>query len=565
MKSVSRSGAPAAGLYSAWVVFLVAFAGACAGQDEQSTRESAAATPAKSASARSGDWITYNGPPSGDRYSPLAQITAANVGQIRQVCAFDAPEAVNFQSGIVAVNGVLYFTLFNHTYAVDGATCRQKWTHTRPEPDTFLMVNRGVAYSDGKLFRGTGDAHVLAIDAADGRQLWDITIGDPRKGESVPMAPIAWNGLVFVGIAGGDNFGVTGRTYALDAASGQVIWQFSTVPDSGPARATWQQASPEHPPGGGATWTSYALDEQNAILYVPAGNPTPDFARALRPGDNLYTNSLLALDAKTGRLLAYAQPIKGDFHDWDLSAAPALITTKGGHPIVAAGAKDGYVYNIDRSVVATHTSVEPDAAQLVIRSKTLVTTRENAEATLSPNHETRFCPGVQGGVEWNGPAYHPGLGLLYVNAIDWCTSVKLQPVTSMKGAPGAPWTGAEPADGWLFGRHDPVDRWKGWVTAFDAESGEVKWKIQTPKPMVAAITATAGGLVFTGDLDGHLLAYDASTGKELWRHATGKAIGGGVISYDVGAKQHIAAATGINAATWLIKAGPARVVVYTLP
>ena len=536
------------------ILLLVAFVSACARQDAPNARDT-----------RSGDWVTYNGPLSGDRYSPLAQITAANVGRIREVCAFEAPEAVNFQSGIVAVNGVLYFTLFNHTYAVDGATCRQKWTHTRPEPDTFLMVNRGVAYSDGRLFRGTGDAHVLAIDAADGKQIWDVSIGDPKKGESAPMAPIAWNGLVFAGNAGGDNFGVTGRIYALDAASGRVVWQFNTVPESGPARSTWLKASPANPPGGGATWTSYALDEPNGILYVPTGNPSPDFAVALRPGDNLYTNALLALDAKTGRLLSYVQPIKGDFHDWDLSAAPALITTRSGRPFVAAGAKDGYVYNIDRSGVTNRTSGEPDATALVIHSKTLATTRENVEAPFSTERATRFCPGVQGGVEWNGPAYHPGLGLLFVNAIDWCTSVTLQPAARMKGAPGSAWTGAEPADGWLFGKHDPADQWKGWVTAFDAESGEIKWKVQTPKPMVAAITATAGGLVFTGDLDGHLLAYDAATGKELWRQATGKAIGGGVISYGAGGRQYIAAATGLNAGTWLVKAGPARVVVYALP
>ena len=546
-------------------LFLVGFASACTTQNAPDARDAAPAALVAGPSMRPGDWVTYNGPLSGDRYSPLTQITAANVGQIRQVCAFDAPESVNFQSGIVAVNGVLYFTLFNHTYAVDGATCQQKWHHTRPEPDTFLMVNRGVAFSDGRLFRGTGDAHVLAINAADGKQLWDVSIGDPKMGESAPMAPIAWNGLVFAGNAGGDNFGVTGRIYALDAASGRVVWQFNTVPDSGPARETWQKASPENPPGGGATWTSYALDEANGILYVPTGNPSPDFARALRPGDNLYTNSLLALDAKTGRLLSYVQPIKGDFHDWDLAAPPALFTTRSGRPFVAAGAKDGYVYNIDRSAVTNRTSGEPDATQLVIRSKALATTRENAEAPFSTEHATRFCPGVQGGVEWNGPSYHPGLGLLFVNAIDWCTSVRLQPAARMKGAPGAAWTGAELADGWLFGKHDPVDQWKGWVTAFDAESGEIKWKIQTPKPMVAAITATAGGLVFTGDLDGHLLAYDAPTGKELWRHATGKAIGGGVISYDVGGKQYVAAATGLNASTWQTKSGPARVVVYALP
>jgi alcohol dehydrogenase (cytochrome c) len=546
-------------------MLLLVCTGACGRQDEQAGTKNAGAPAAEAPSTPVGDWVTYNGPLSGDRYSPLMQITAANVGQLQRVCAFDAPEAVNFQSGLLAVDGVLYFTLFNHTYAVDAATCQQKWKHTRPEPDTFLMVNRGVAYSDGRLFRGTGDAHVVAINAADGTQLWDVAIGDAKKGESAPMAPIAWQGLVFAGNAGGDNFGVTGRIYALDATNGQVVWQFNTVPDSGPARATWPKASAANPPGGGATWTSYALDEPNGILYVPAGNPSPDFAQALRPGDNLYTNALLALDAKTGRLLSYVQPIKGDFHDWDLSAAPALITTRSGRPFVAAGAKDGHVYNIDRSTVTKGISGEPDATHLVIRSKALATTRENVDAPFATGRATRFCPGVQGGVEWNGPTYHPGLGLLYVNAIDWCTSVTLQPLAQMKGTPGAPWTGAEPADGWLFGKHDPADQWKGWVTAFDPESGEIKWKIQTPKPMVAAITATAGGVVFTGDLDGNLLAYDAPTGKELWRHPTGKAIGGGVISYDVGGKQYIAAATGLNAATWMTKAGPGRVVVYALP
>ena len=544
------------------IVLLIGCAGACARQDTPKVGEAATAT---AASVQSADWVTYNGPLAGDRYSPLTQITVANVGQLKQRCAFDAPEAVNFQSGIVAVNGVLYFTLFNHTYAVDATTCQQKWTHVRPEPDTFLMVNRGVAYSDGRLFRGTGDAHVLAIDAADGKQLWDVSIGDPKKGESVPMAPIASNGLVFVGNAGGDNFGVIGRIYALDAASGRVVWQFNTVPDSGPALATWPKASPKNPPSGGATWTSYALDESNGILYVPAGNPAPDFAHALRPGENLYTNALLALDAKTGRLLAYVQPLKGDYHDWDLATAPALIITKSGRPFVAAASKDGHVYNIDRGAVTTQAADPPSPDRLVVRSKALVTTSENADVPLSTEHETRFCPGVQGGVEWNGPSYHPGLGLLFVNAIDWCTYVRMQPLANIRGGPGDAWTGAEPADGWLFGRHDPVEQARGWVTAFDAESGEIKWKVQTPRPMVAAITATAGGLVLTGDLDGNVIAYDASTGKELWRHATGKAIGGGVTSYAVGGRQYVAAATGLNAGTWQVKAGPARVVVYALP
>ena len=277
-----------------------------------------------------------------------------NVGQLRQACTFDAPEAVNFQSGIVAVNGVLYFTLFNHTYAVDGATCQQKWKHTRPEPDTFLMVNRGVAYSDGKLFRGTGDAHVVAINAADGAQIWDVSIGDPKKGESAPMAPLAWNGLVFAGNAGGDNFGVIGRIYALNAASGRVVWQFNTVPDSGPARATWPKASPDNPPGGGATWTSYALDERERHPVRAGRQSLARLPASAATGRQPLHQRAPRARRTTGQLLAYVQPIKGDFHDWDLSAAPALITTRSGRPFVAAGSKDGYVYNVDRSTVTRH-------------------------------------------------------------------------------------------------------------------------------------------------------------------------------------------------------------------
>ena len=193
---------------------------ACTAGDQGATRDSTSARTADSSAAPRvsaaapvgpGDWITYDGPLSGDRYSPLAQITPANVGQLRQVCAFDAPEAVNFQSGIVAVDGMLYFTLFNNTYAVDGATCQQKWKHTRAEPDTFLMVNRGVGLQRRPaVSRHRRRARARPSTPATGRQLWDVAIGDPKIGESVPMAPIAWNGLVFVGNAGGDYFGVKG-------------------------------------------------------------------------------------------------------------------------------------------------------------------------------------------------------------------------------------------------------------------------------------------------------------------------------------------------------------------
>ena len=560
----------AARLFSA-LVLAVGAAAACGGSEQSSSTPAAQqataaspATQAATAASRRGDWITYNGPLSGDRFSPLEQITTSNVGQLRQACAFDTPDTVSFQTGIVAVGGTLYFTAFGNTYAIDGATCQQKWKHSRTEPANMLMVNRGVGYSDGKLFRGTADGHALALDATNGTLLWDVTIADPKKGESVPMAPIAWGGLVFIGNAGGDTFGVTGRIYGLDAATGKTVWKFNTIPESGPARATWLKASPENPPTGGATWTSYALDESNGVLYVATGNPAPDFMEALHPGENLYSNSILALEAKTGRLIAYVQPVKNDFHDWDVSAGPSLITTKSGRPFIAAGAKDGYVYGIDRSGIKGTAGAEPDPDVLAVRSKALTTTQENVDTPLTTDRLTRFCPGTQGGIEWNGPTYHPALGLVYANSIDWCTSVKLMPVEKMKGAPGMPWTGMDHPE-MAFGQFDPIDRWKGWVTAADPETGEVRWKVQTPKPMVAAITATAGGVVFTGDLDGNVLAYDAQSGKELWRHATGKAIGGGVISYEAGGKQYVAVAAGLNSAIWPVKGGPARVVIYALP
>lgn len=536
-----------------------------------------------------GDWLFYNGSLGGDRYSPLNEIATANVAQLRQVCAFDAPDTVSLQTGVVAVGGTLYFTAFNNTYAIDGATCQQKWKHTRAEPDNYLKVNRGVGYSDGKLFRGTGDAHVVGIDAATGRELWDVAIGDPQKGESVPMAPIAWNGLVFVGNAGGDNFGVTGRIYGLDANTGRTVWQFNVVPDTGPARATWERASVENPPTGGATWTSYALDESNGILFVTTGNPAPDFVEQLHPGKNLYTNSLLALDARTGRLIAYVQPVKRDFHDWDLAAGPALITTRNGRELVLAAGKDAWLYGIDRSRLeggpghddgdARGSSTArggphvpqgqgqgagPDSTVLQVRWMALTSTRENAETMLSSEQWTRFCPGTQGGIEWNGPSYHRELGLAYVNSIDWCSSVKLQQLDTLKGATGKAWTGVDDPQ-MAFGRFDPFEQARGWVTAVDAETGQVQWRKQTPKPMVAAITATAGGLVFTGDLDGNVLAYDAQSGDVLWRNETGKAIGGGVISYEAGGKQHVAVAAGLNSPIWPPKGGSARVVVYALP
>jgi alcohol dehydrogenase (cytochrome c) len=455
---------------------------------------------------------------------------------------------------------VLYFTTYDTTFALDASTCALRWKYSRSGPSSYLRVNRGLAFADGRLFRGTGDAHVFALDAASGKPVWDTSIGDHGKGESVPMAPIAWGGMVFAGNAGGDNFGVTGRIYALSAADGHQVWRFDVVPTSGPARATWKNITAQNPPTGGATWSTYSLDPKSGVLWVSTGNVAPDFLLALHSGDNLYTTSVLALDAKTGKLLGYVQPVKHDFHDWDMTAAPALIRTLAGKLLTIAAGKDGLLYGIDRSNVTRSGKIGPP---LEIFYATPVTTRTNVKTPLNTTTETRFCPGVSGGTSWNGPGFSPPLNLLFVNAVDWCTAVKVASPATATSKPGAAWPGSgDPEHDW--GRYDPQEKWGGWLTALDADSGRVRWKYKSPTPLLAAVTPTAAGLVFTGDLNGDVLALDAVSGSVLWRDSTGAAIGGGVISYRSGGHQRIAVAAGMNSRLWPVKKNTARIVIYGL-
>jgi len=225
--------------------------------------------------ASAADWSTYNRNYAGDRYSPLTLLTTANVGRLRQVCSYDTKESVSFQTGPLIIDGVMYFTTDTTTYAIDAGSCALRWKSRASQPATYLKANRGAAYANGRLFRGSGAKHVMALDAATGRTIWDVELGGLSPGTSVPMAPLAWNGLVFVGNAGGDSYGVTGHVYALDQSDGHQVWRFDVVPDTGPARSTWRNPDPNVPPTGGAFWTTFGLDTSRATLFVPAGNPPP--------------------------------------------------------------------------------------------------------------------------------------------------------------------------------------------------------------------------------------------------------------------------------------------------
>jgi len=496
------------------------------------------------------DWASYNNTLTSQRYSSLDQINTDNVGTLSPHCTFELEETANFQSGLVVVDGVMYLTSDQYTYAIDAATCEVQWRHHyddyTPNPEG-LQVNRGVAYADGQLFRGVGDGYLYAHDAATGEQIWRAQAADAQIGETLPAAPIAWNGLVFIGQAGGDITGVRGRMMAFDAETGDMVWSFDLVPLTGPGSETWPASTADSPRTGGATWTSYTLDPEMGLLYVPAGNPAPDFDLAARPGLNLYTNSIVILDARTGELDGFYQVTPRDYHDWDVSAAPALITTADGTRMAATAGKDGYLYAIDL-----------DAGEVLYNVP--VTTISNATAPLTPEG-THFCPGTQGGVEWNGPAWHPGLNTIFVGAVDACSTVKFvaSPPAAESGTPFTHGSGVETP----FGELDPQSEWRGWLTAIDADSGEVKWQYEAATPLVAGVTATAGGVVFTGNLDGDFFAFDAETGEQLYTHNIGQPIAGGVVTYSIDNTQYVAVAAGMNSEIWQTS-GMAEVVVYAL-
>jgi alcohol dehydrogenase (cytochrome c) len=525
----------------------------------------AASTNAAAAGAQS-DWPSYNRTLTSDRFAPLSQINSTNANRLKVVCTYDTGQHTGFTSGLLEVSDALIFVTEYDTFSIDPSTCREKWrTHEDYTPATPQGVNRGAAYLDGMLFRGTQDGRVLAYDFNTGKRIWQTAIADPHKGESVPAAPIAWNGLVFVGNAGGDIKGVKGRMYALDAKTGKVMWEFYLVPRAagdptrGPQGAsplntsTWDNGLAGVPITGGATWSSYTLDPETGLLYVPGGNPAPDFADNLRQGSNLYSGSVVVLDARTGAYRTHFKLVPKDWHDWDVSNAPAIVRTAAGRKVLLVTPKDGHLYGFDLSTNA-----------LLYRQP--VTRVENADAPFAVGKPVHFCPGSTGGAEWNGPAYDPQSNLVFVGEVEWCTTAKVMPAQKIAAvAPGQPWSGEasrNPFNTW--GKPDPVFDWAGWVYAADADTGAWRWRAKTNYPIQSGMTSTAGGIVFFGDMGGNFYVLDAADGRKLWGGKIGGAMGGGAITYSVDGTQHVAVATGLTEILWPTEITTAKVSILRL-
>lgn len=492
------------------------------------------------------DWLHSNHDYAGQRFVDLKQINAQNVAQLRPACIFQTGDTKPFHNNPLVYRGVMYITTTWSTIAIDAKTCKQRWRHDWKQKSLEIHPpNRGAAIKDGRIVRATTDGYLFALDLETGKPLWERKLISTEKNEgSFNIAPVIFENLVLLGL-GISEQGVKGWISAFRLEDGELVWRFNTVPDDGePGAETWGNAD-ARVKGGGAVWTPLSLDPSKGLVYVPVANPAPDFFGDIRPGANLYTSSLVVLDVRTGKLQWHYQAVPHDTHDWDLTQVSPLFTTtvKGKkRNLVSVVGKDGLLHVLDRDT-KEHLYETP------------VTTRLNAdvEPTVSG---VRACPGVLGGVQWNGPAFNPGTNMLYVPAVDWCGVYRK--AEAVRHIPGQLYMGGS------F-QEDPVEKARGWLTAIDASTGEVRWKYQSSRPMIAAVTTTSANLVFTGELTGDLVAFDAKSGKELYRFYTGGAMNGGVISYAIDGKQYLAVASGSATGFWRAAPAASTVIIFSLP
>jgi alcohol dehydrogenase (cytochrome c) len=498
------------------------------------------------AHTNSADWLTTNHDYTGQRFVDLKQITRQNAARLRPVAMYQAGDTNTFHTNPLVARGVMYLTTANSTIALDAATAQLKWRYDwKLKGKPGWPVQRGVAIKDGYVVRGTYDGYLIALDAATGKLLWDRSIVDMKKNEGgFTMPPLIYEDLIIIGPAGSE-LGVKGWIGAFQLKDGKEVWRFNTIPDDGePGAETWGKADARLK-GGGSLWCPISLDTEQGLVYFAVANPAPDFYGEARPGANLYSNSLVALDVRSGKLKWYYQVVPHDTHDWDLTqASPLFTTTVNGksRKLVATVGKSGVLHVVDRE---THEKVY----------EVPVSNQLNGDLPLT-TEGVRVCPGIQGGVLWNGPAFNPRTNMLYVNSVEWCGHFGV--ARELRYVEGQFYMGG-------FSRLDAIEEARGWVTALDASTGKIQWRYKSNRQMVAALTTTSTELVFTGEITGDFLAFDGRDGKLLYRFNTGGPINGGVISYAVNGKQYVAVMSGNATSFWQAKPGSSTVIIFALP
>jgi len=496
------------------------------------------------------NFLHTNGNYAQTRYYPSRQINVSNVAKLRPAWIFQTEVVETMETTPIVVNGIMYVTTaFSHAYALNAKTGEQIWhyKHKMGPITTFCCGpnNRGVAVFQDMVYLGTLDAKLVALDAKTGKVVWEVQIADPELGYSETMAPSVVNGKVLIGTNGGE-YGIRGFVKAYDWKTGKELWHFATIPENSVGvwakndatgrdmkrdieaeKAALKELGDPYKTLGGGVWQNPAVDlELNRIFFV-VGNPSPDLDGSIRPGDNLYTDSLVAVDLDTGKYVCHFQYVAHDVWDLDAVSPPILVDVANAKgemiPGVLHGGKTGHVYVHDRSDCS------------LIRFSEAMVPQENMWV-LPTKDGQRMLPGANGGVEWSPMTVNADLGLVYAINLH-------QPMTYHVESSPYP-------EGklWLGGAFKVIASEQQWgnVTAVDYNTGKIRWKVKTPQPMIGGILATAGGLVFTGEGNGFFKAYDAETGSILWSFQAGAGVNAPPSSYTVDGKQYIVVAAGGN-------------------
>jgi len=485
------------------------------------------------------NWLMYSGDYAGHRHSTLRQINSSNVAALVPKWAFQTMGTGKYESTSLVVDGVLYGTgSDDRAFALDARSGRPIWQYQRALPPDIRpccgRVNRGFAILGDKVFLGTLDAHVIALDTKTGNVAWDVnTVGgsDYNKGYSITLAPLVIKNLVLIGVSGGE-YGIRGFIDAYDAATGARKWRFYTVPGPDePGHETWEGDSWKI--GGAPAWITGTYDPTTNTTFWTTGNPSPSNRGEGRAGDNLYSNSLLALDPDNGKLKWHFQFTKHDEHDYDATQVPVLVDDGDRHLILQAN-RNGFFYVIDRANGKLFSATpygrvtwsdSKDASGVPIE-------RKEASPTLTG---VPVCPGALGATNWFSPTYDPQTKLFYVTAREQCDIFSTAP---------QPYEAGHAFYGSAYFPNDDTQPFWGAVRAIDPATSKIRWELKHLSPSWSGVLSTAGGLVFTGDVDGNFMALDAATGKILWHFQCGASVYASPMTYAIDGKQYVAIAAG---------------------
>jgi alcohol dehydrogenase (cytochrome c) len=547
--------------YAAALTTLLVFAAsnsASAQEIERSSKDTTQGAPALSvtqeqltkAAEDTKQFLHTNGNYDQTRFYQGKQINTSNVSKLRPAWIFQMDVKESLETSPIVVGDVMYVTTsFDHVYALNAKTGEQYWhyKHKMGPITTYCCGpnNRGVAVYEDKVYFATLDAKLVALDAKTGSLLWETEIADPESGYSETMAPTAVNGKILIGTNGGE-YGIRGFVRAYDAKTGKQIWNFDTTPDNSVGvwatkdatgrdlhrdidaeKAQLAKTGDPYKTLGGGVWQNPAVDLKLNRIFFVVGNPSPDLDGAQRPGDNLYTDSLVSLDLDTGKYVCHFQYIPHDVWDLDAVSPPILVDVKDKDgktiPGVIHGGKTGHVYVHNRNDCS------------LIRFSEAMVAQENMWALPTPEG-ARMLPGANGGVEWSPMAVNPSLALTYAVNLH-------QPMTYQVQSSPYP-------DGklWLGGAFKviPTEESFGNVTAVNYDTGKIKWQVKTPQPMMGGPLATAGDLVFTGEANGWFRAYNAESGKILWSFQAGAGVNAPPSAYSIDGKEYIVVGAGGN-------------------